>query len=121
MTAWHLCQWDLDVAAVLLGVDPTFAQALAQIEPIEISLIARKCGHFLLPRWHTREDIWHDLLSLGVDPDPRVAINLAVRGLQLSGALFRKRMPGAQDRPTTGARQFGRKLRSNPALPPTRT
>lgn len=121
MTAWHWCQWDRDVAAVLLGVELSFAQSLAQIEPIEISLIARKFGHCLLPRWHDREEIWHDLLSLGVAGNSKVAINLAVRGLQLSGALYRHRMPGVQDDPAAGTRQFGRKLKSNLPLSAART
>ncbi len=116
MTAWHMCQWDIDAAAVLLGVEPTFAHALAQVEPLEISQVARKFGHLVLPRWHAREDVWHDLLSLGVG-DSRVAINLAVRGLQLSGALYGGRV---LDRPAI-SRQFGRKLRPNPSLPAVRT
>jgi hypothetical protein len=100
-----MAHWDVDAAAVLGGVERSFVQRLAQIDPSEISKVARKFGHLILPRWHDREDIWHDLLSLGTDGPLTSTVNITVRGLQLSGALYRPL-----------ARGFGRKLPSIPSL-----
>jgi hypothetical protein len=121
MTAWHVCQWDVEFATVLLGIDRPFAVGVARTEPIEMSIMARKFGHLMLPRWHDREPIWHDLLSLGLEAGGSNSINMAVRGLQLSASARRGPLTPKADGSVPAARLIGRKLRSNSSLSSTRS
>lgn len=112
LMAWHMAHWDADSAAVVMGVERAFVQQLTQWEASEISEFVRQFGHLVTPRWHLREDVWHDLLSLGAWQVEESAVSMAVRGLQLSGSMYRAQTGGAWTAANHAKVQFGRKLGS---------
>ncbi len=121
MSAWHLCQWDIECATVLTGIDRSFALGIAGTESIEMSIMARKFGHLILPRWHAREAIWQDLLSRGLDESSPGSVNMTVRGLQLSARIRNNQIGRPIAGSMTAGTTFGRKPGSNPALSASRS
>jgi hypothetical protein len=93
--AQSVCRHHPAHAGLLLGIDPSLHDLIAQLRHPDLERLAGDNPHQLRLRWETRPDVWQYLLSASVSSDPDTRHQFRMYGMQLIAGEMNQKIRGA--------------------------
>lgn len=96
LLAKAVCRHHPAHAGLLLGMDSSLREQIAQLRLPDLECIADEHSHLLRIRWEHRPDVWRFLLSSADPNDPETRYQFRIYGMQLMAGDLKHRPRGVR-------------------------